>query len=492
MTGTMNWFVFTLLSPLIGGLLLAFIRQPARSSAINIGFSCATLIGSLGLAVAVLQQGSHEALAGFFFLDAYNVFLISLTSFVSLTTSIFSGPYMRFEWLHRDLPEQRLRLYHAMFQLFVFGMLLGFTTNNIGVLWIALELATLATVLLVSLYRTPASIAAAWKYFMLAGMGIALALLGTILIFFTSSTIFGHSNDALTWTLLFAHAGELDASVMMMAFAFLMVGYGTKIGLAPMHAWLPDAHAEGPTPVSAVLSGLLLNLALYALVRFKMLVDGATGTAMAGHIMIAFGLLSLLIAALSLHKQHDIKRMFSFSSIEHMGLMTVAFGIGTPLANFAGLLHMTVHSLVKSGIFFTVGHAAQAMGSQNMEQIRGLIRHHPGIGWGLLTGTAAIAGFPPFGVFTSEFLLFSAILDTYPWLILPLLAGLLVAFAGLFRFVQPMVFGPVPAHAIAIEANMLPVYIRFALALLLGLAIPGPLANWYEQAATLIAGGAAL
>ncbi|MDX8403466.1 MAG: hydrogenase 4 subunit F [Mariprofundaceae bacterium] len=485
----MNWFVFTLLSPLVGGFLLAFIRHPGKASGTNICFSALTLVGSLGLAMEVLHQGSHEALRGFFFLDAYNVFLISLTSLVSLTTSVFSGPYMRFEWQHRNLPERRLRLYHSMFQLFVFGMLLGFTTNNIGLMWIALELATLATVLLVSLYRTPASIAAAWKYFMLAGMGIALALFGTIIIFFTSSTIFGHSNEALTWTLLFAHAAELNPDVMMMAFAFLMIGYGTKIGLAPMHAWLPDAHGEGPTPVSAVLSGLLLNLALYALVRFKMLVDGATGSDTAGHIMIAFGLLSLLIAALSLHKQHDIKRMFSFSSIEHMGLITIAFGIGTPLANFAGLLHMTVHSLVKSGIFFTVGHAAQAMGSQNMEQIRGLIRHHPGIGWGLLIGTAAIAGFPPFGVFTSEFLLFSAALDSYPWLILPLLTGLLIAFAGLFRFVQPMVFGKAAEHAIVIEANMLPIYLHFGLALLLGLAIPGLLADWYEQAARLIASG---
>ncbi len=485
----MNWFLFTLLSPLLGGLLLAFIRDRHHAFAINISFSATTLIGSLALAMQVLQQGGHEALNGFFFLDAYNVFLISLTSFVSLTTSIFSGPYMRFEWQHRGLPERRLRLYHAMFQLFVFGMLLGFTTNNIGLMWIALELATLATVLLVSLYRTPASIAAAWKYFMLAGMGIALALFGTILIFFTSSTLFGHSNDALTWTLLLARADELNPDVMMMAFAFLMVGYGTKIGLAPMHAWLPDAHGEGPTPVSAVLSGLLLNLALYALVRFKMLVDASTGSQMAGHIMIAFGLFSLLIAALSLHRQQDIKRMFSFSSIEHMGLMTIAFGIGTPLANFAGLLHMTVHSLVKSGIFFTVGHAAQAMGSQSMDQICGLIRHHPGIGWGLLIGTAAIAGLPPFGVFTSEFLLFSAALDTHPWLIALLLAGLLLAFAGLFRFVQPMVFGEAPEHAIAVEANMLPVYVHFGLALLLGLAIPDFLANWYEQAAALIAAG---
>ncbi len=478
--------MFMLLSPLIGGIILAFVRHKKWASTINISFSGLTFVGSLGLALKVLEQGSYEALEGLFFLDSYNVIIVTLTAFVALTTAIFSGPYMRFEWRHRKLPERRLRLYHTMYQLFIFGMLLGFTTNNIGVMWIALELATLATVLLVSLYRTPGSIAAAWKYFMLAGMGIALAFFGTILIFFTSSSVLGHGNEALTWTLLFKHATELEPSVMMMAFAFLMVGYGTKIGLVPMHAWLPDAHAEGPTPVSAVLSGLLLNLALYILVRFKMLVDMATGTDKAGHIMIAFGILSLLVAALSLHNQRDIKRMFSFSSIEHMGLITVAFGIGTPLAIFAGLIHMTVHSLVKSGIFFTVGHAAQAMGSQNMDQIRGLIRHHPGIGWGLLIGTAAIAGFPPFGVFTSEFLLFSATLNSYPWLIFLLLTGLLIAFVGLFRFVQPMVFAEPPDHAVIIKANMLPVYIHFGLALFLGLYIPKFLADWYQQAATLI------
>ena len=482
----MNMFLATLLSPLIGGILLGLIDHPRLAARINVATGVSTFVFSLLLAVQVLDVKSVDAMGGWFHLDAYNVFLVALTTFVGMTTTIFSGPYMRHELEGGRVDRLRLRLYHSMFQLFQFGMLLGFTSNNIGVLWVSLELATLATVLLVSLYRTPASIAAAWKYFILCGMGIALALFGTVLVYFTSSTVLGHGNEALTWTLLYAHAAELDPAVMSIAFCFLMVGYGTKVGLAPMHAWLPDAHGEGPTPVSAVLSGLLLNLALYALVRCKMLVDGATGTDMAGHIMMGFGLLSLAVAALSLHKQRDIKRMFSFSSIEHMGLMTFAFGIGTTLSSFAALLHMTVHSLVKSGIFFTVGHAAQAMGTQKMSEIRGLIRHHPGIGWGLLIGTAAIAGFPPFGVFTSEFLLFTAALESYPWTTLPLLLGLLVAMAGLFRFVQPMVYGEPAEHAVPVHVNMLPVYVHFALALALGLAIPDFLADWDEQAAALI------
>ena len=487
----MNFFIATLITPLLGGLLLGILRSPKLAAKLNILTSSLTFIFSLLLAFEVLGKDSLDTLHGWFHLDAYNVFLVSLTAFVGMTTTIFSKPYMQHELEIGRVNEKRLRLYHSMYQLFQLGMLLGFTTNNIGVLWVSLELATLATVLLVSLYRTPASIAAAWKYFILCGMGIALALFGTILVFFTSSTILGHGNEALTWSLLYAHAGQLDPAVMGIAFCFLMVGYGTKVGLVPMHAWLPDAHGEGPTPVSAVLSGLLLNLALYALVRFKMLVDGSTHTDMAGHMMMGFGLLSLLVAAMALHKQRDIKRMFSFSSIEHMALMTFAFGIGTPLAAFAALLHMTVHSLVKSGIFFTVGHAAQVMGTQKMAEIRGLISHHPGIGWGLLIGTAAIAGFPPFGVFMSEFLLFTATLESYPWLAVPLLLGLLIAMGGLFRFVQPMVYGDTSEHAKHVHVNMIPVYIHFGLALILGLSIPMFLSQWYHQAAALIVGGGA-
>jgi len=485
----MNMFLFTLLSPLLGGMILGIMQHAGRAAIVNIMVAAVTFGGSIALAIQVLAQGDLHASGSWFYLDAYNVFLVVLTAFVGMTTAVFSRPYMAHELASGRVNERRMRLYHSMYQFFQFGMLLGFTTNNIGVLWVSLEMATLATVLLVSLYRTPASIAAAWKYFILCGMGIALALFGTVLVFYASAAVMGHGNEALTWSLLMEHAQSLNPQVMMIAFCFLMVGYGTKVGLAPMHAWLPDAHGEGPTPVSAVLSGLLLNLALYALVRCKMLVDASTGSDMAGHIMMGFGLFSLAVAALSLHKQQDIKRMFSFSSIEHMGLMTFAFGIGTPLAAFAALLHMTVHSLVKSGIFFTVGHAAQAMGTQRMVNIRGLIQHHPGMGWGLLIGVAAIAGFPPFGVFTSEFLLFSAALESYPWTTVPLVVGLLIAMAGLFRFVQPMVYGEPPATAVHIHVNMQPVYLHLALALLLGLTIPAFLAGWYEQAAALITGG---
>jgi hydrogenase-4 component F len=276
---------------------------------------------------------------------------------------------------------------------------------------------------------------------------------------------------------------------------FLLIGYGTKVGLVPMHNWLPDAHSEGPTPMSAVLSGLLLNVALYAVVRVKMIVDGSLAAHagqydphLAGKLLMGFGLLSFTVAALFLHRQRDVKRLFSYSSIEHMGLMTFAFGVGGPLATFGALLHMTVHSLTKSAIFVTVGHAAQVAGTQSIAHIRGLIRTQPAVGWGLLIGTAAIAGFPPFGVFMSEFLLLTATMQSWPWFTVPLLSGLVIAFAGLFRHVQPMVFGEPTANMRALPVNMLPVAVHLVLVLWLGLAIPDFLAGWFDTATRLISG----
>ena len=257
-----------------------------------------------------------------------------------------------------------------MFQLFIFAMLLCLLTNNVGVLWIAMELATLSTVLLVSLYRTPTAIEAAWKYFILCGVGIARALFGTVLLYFAAEKVLGEGGDALLWTNLIQSSSRLEPTILSLAFVFLMVGYGTKVGLVPLHNWLPDAHSEGPTPISAVLSGLLLNVALYALVRCKAIVDGSTHTHYAGNIMMGFGIISILVAAFSLLRQKDIKRMFSYSSIEHMGIATFAFGLGGPIATYGALLHMLVHSLAKSSIFFTVGHASQMHRTQDMDKIK--------------------------------------------------------------------------------------------------------------------------
>ena len=472
--------------PLVCAAVLAFMGDRKFAPEMNIFCSAATFAAGSGLALEVYLQGPMLAGGKFFFVDAFNVYLAVLTSFVSMTTAIFSRRYMRREREHGRVGHIRMRFYHAMFQLFIFAMLLCLLTNNVGVVWIAMELATLSTVLLVSLYRTPRAIEAAWKYFILCGVGIAQALFGTVLLYFAAEKVLGEGGDALLWTNLSRVSGQLEPTVLSLAFVFLMVGYGTKVGLVPLHNWLPDAHSEGPTPISAVLSGLLLNIALYALVRCKVLVDGSTRTHHAGDIMMGFGILSILVAAFSLLRQKDIKRMFSYSSIEHMGIATFAFGLGGPLATFGALLHMLVHSLAKSAIFFTVGHASQMHRTQEMDKIKGLFKGNPLVGWGLMFGVLAIVGMPPFGIFTSEFLILTATIKDAPLWTPLLLLGLAVAFAALLRMVQPMVSGEIPPNQKPMTAAHVPVMLHMALVLMIGLYIPDFLNQWFHTAVELL------
>jgi len=472
--------------PLAAGVVLAVIGERDAAPAVNVLASLFTLLAAAALTVRVIADGPILVMDQQFFVDSFNVFLVALTAFVGFTTAIFSRPYMRIEQLHGRLSAARLKLYHSMYQLFNFTMLLALLTNNMGILWVAMEAATLTTVLLVSLYRTPASLEAAWKYFILCGVGIAQALFGTILLFFAAEKLLGAEGGALLWTELNHVKGQLEPTVLSIAFVFLLVGYGTKVGLVPLHNWLPDAHAEGPTPVSAVLSGLLLNVALYAVIRCKVLVDGALPTAFAKNLMMGFGLLSVVVAAFLLSRQKDIKRLFAYSSIEHMGIITFAFGMGGPIANFAGLLHMTVHSLTKSAIFFAVGHATQKAGTQMIDGIRGLVTQSPMIGWGLALGTLAILGMPPFGVFASEFLILTTAMRDQPWATPFLLVALGVAFAAVFSRVQPMVFGETTVQRLPYRPAMIPVFVHLLLVLMLGLWIPPALADWYREAARLI------
>ena len=473
--------------PLLGAALLALLGARRWAPELNVAISLATFGAGCALTARVIAQGPQLFWNEQFFVDPFNVFLVALTAFISFTTALFSRPYMRIEAHHGKLSPRRLRLYHGMFQLFMFTMLLALLTNNLGILWVAMEAATLSTVLLVSLYRTPAGLEAAWKYFILCGVGIALALFGTVLLYLAAEKVLGsHGMTALLWTHLDAVKGQLEPTVLAIAFVFLFVGYGTKVGLAPLHNWLPDAHAEGPTPISAVLSGLLLNVALYAVIRCKVLVEGSVRSALPGQMLMFFGLLSVVLAAFFLWRQKDIKRLFAYSSIEHMGIITFAFGMGGPVANFAGLLHMTVHSLTKSAIFFAVGHATQKAGTQLMDDIRGLLVLSPSIGWGLMLGSLAILGMPPFGVFASEFLILTTAMQQQPWATPILLLALGVAFAAVFRQVQPMVFGEPTVRPLPQRPALLPVFAHLALVLVLGLYIPPFLADWYRLAAQLL------
>jgi hydrogenase-4 component F len=482
-------FAFLLAIPLGGAILLGIYGARRVAPDLNAFLSVGTLVAACTLTVRVIAEGNLLVAREQFFIDPFNVFLVTLTAFVGCTTAFFSRPYMRVELERGRLTAGRLRLYHAMYQLFTFTMLLALTTNNMGLLWVAMEAATLSTVLLVTLYRTRASLEAGWKYFILCGVGIAQALFGTILLYFAAEKVLGSEGvTALLWTHLNSVKGQLEPTVLSLAFVFLLVGYGTKVGLAPLHNWLPDAHAEGPTPISAVLSGLLLNVALYAVVRCKVLVEGSLRSSLPSQMLMGFGLLSVGLAALFLWRQRDIKRLFAYSSIEHMGIISFAFGMGGPVANFAALLHMTVHSLTKSAIFFAVGHAAQKTGTQVMDNIRGLLSISPTVGWGLMLGTLAILGLPPFGVFASEFLILTTAMKQQPWAAPILLVALGVAFAAIFGRVQPMVFGEATGKRLPHAPALVPVFAHLLIVLCLGLYIPPYLAHWYREAARLIGG----
>ena len=325
---------------------------------------------------------------------------------------------------------------------------------------------------MVGIYRTSDALEAAWKYFILGSVGIALALFGTILVYLAAVSALGEGMESMAWTNLLHAASHLDPSLLNVAFVFLLLGYGTKVGLAPMHAWLPDAHAEGPTPVSAVLSGLLLNVALYALLRFKMIMAANAAAIPVGPLMITLGIGSLIFAAFMLYRRRDIKRMFAYSSIEHMGIIVFAFGMGGPLANFAGLLQMTMHSLTKSAIFFSVGHIAQVKGTQRIADIRGLTASHPVLGWTLVAGVAAIAGLPPFGVFMSEFLVLTSAFARAPLLAALVVFGLLTAFGALLWRLGGLAFGEPQGPTTPVTASYLPIFAHLALVFVAGFYMP--------------------
>jgi hydrogenase-4 component F len=478
--------LFVLLIPLAGGVYLATKGHESYAPELNVAFSFLTLLAAMSLTLGVISEGPLKAAQGQFLVDSLNGFLVTLTAFVGCTTAVFSRRHMRGEHLRRRLSPRRLCLYHAMYQLFLFTLFAALTTNNMGILCVALEAATLSTVLLVSLYRSPASLEAAWKYFILCGVGIAQALFGTILLHYAAERIVSIEGHALLWTELVSVKGELEPTVLSLAFVFLLVGYGTKVGLVPLHNWAPDAQAEAPTPIAAVISGLLLNVALYAIVRCKIIADGALGVGFAGNLMMGFGLVSVVIGAFFLSRQKDVKRLFAYSAIQHMGIITFAFGMGGALANFGALLHMTVHSLTKSAIYFSVGQAVQKAGTPMIDRISGLLKTDPTLGWAMMLASLALLGLPPFGVFASEFLILTTAMQQEPWATPILLVALGVAFAAIFGKVQAMVFGHAPTEELSREPALLAVFVHVALVLMLGLWIPPQLADWYLQAAKLI------
>jgi hydrogenase-4 component F len=476
------------ISPVDALLIIPGIAIPVLAVVSNyrLGAALNVIASGASFAAGVVLLFAQRSRSDLIIVDNFNIYLIALTTFVGFTTSIFSASYIAHEIEIGRLTPGFLRFYHAMYQALLGAMNVALLANNIGLMWVGVEVATLSTVMMVGIYRTPEAIEAAWKYFILGSVGIGLAFFGTILVYLSAQEVLGEGLPAMAWDLLVKAAPQVDPRLLSLAFVFLLVGYGTKVGLAPFHAWLPDAHAEGPTPISAVLSGLLLNVALYALLRFKMVLAANSATLDVGAIMITLGVVSLVFAAFMLYQRRDIKRLFAYSSIEHMGIAACAFGIGGPLANFAGLMQMTAHSLTKSAIFFAVGHITQVKGTQRIADMGGLSITHPVLAVGLSLGVIAIAGLPPFAVFTSEFTLLSSTFTHAPVLAVLLMIGILLSFGALLLRLHDIIFGEPKGPTGPVQASYIPLFVHLALVFIMGIWLPEPLVQWFRSVATLL------
>jgi hydrogenase-4 component F len=470
-----------LLIPLLGALLIARTRGRALMELWYLLAGVATLGMGAAIAAQVWSGAVLTAAGDLFRVDALSALMVVIITFLSAIAALYAVGYMRAEFDDRHL--SRARLFFALFHLFVFTMLVAVTTDNLGVMWVAIEGTTLATVFLVNLHQTRTSLEAAYKYLILSSVGIALAFIGTALVYYAGAAKAGEI--AVNWSALKAAAGSLNAEVVRLAFVFIVIGYGTKAGLAPMHTWLPDAHSEAPAPISALMSGVLLNVGLYAMIRFKAVVDAAIGHDFAARLLIGVGLLSLVVAAAFLVRSRNYKRMLAYSSVEHMGIVCLGLGFGGYWGVFGALLHVVNHALSKSLLFILSGNILLKYHSAEIAEVRGLLRAAPWTGALFLAGTLALTGLPPFAPFISEFIIFRAGLESHPWSAATAVILLIVIFGGMLASVNRMLYGEPPAdlpRGDALRPWLAPLAANFALLLVLGLTLPTPFVIALEQA----------
>ena len=481
----MSTFGF-LLGPPVLAALLALVIVPYRPAVgwVNGALSLVSLGAAVALGNQVLADGA--VVAGWQDLlraDALSVLLAVCVSLV-MALAAWLGPGLR-----RDDEPRRARRFQIFVNLFAFTMLCAVTTNNVGLMWVAIEATTITSAMLIALDVTKASVEASWKYVLLGSVGIALAFAGTVLGYFDFVSLGDPQEAVLNWTVLKAAAPSLHPEVVQLAFVFILVGYGTKAGLAPMHTWLPDAHAEAPAPLSAMMSGVLLAVALYAIIRWKAVVSAAVGSAFPNRLLVLLGLLSLAIAAFSLLVQRNYKRMLAYSSIEHMGLMCVGLALG-PLGTAAAMLHLVNHTLAKSTMFLLAGRVLHRYQTADIARVSGLLQTMPATGWLFLAGGLALVGLPPFGLFVSKFALVRAGFALgRPWLMGLVLVLLTVAFVGVVAHVNRMLYGRPPAGVRAGEAEpwrLVPLALCMAGLLVLGLGTPPPLAKLLAQIAEIV------
>lgn len=430
-----------------------------------------------------------EALHGYLFLDPLGLWVMLCTALVYLLASLHAIGYMR------GMPGEAARLnrFYGLFAAFALTLFWAPLQNNPGLFWIAMELTTIVSAFLVAFQRAPETIEAAWKYVIIASAGLSLALLGTLL-FYWAGTFRAGASYEMTWARFASLAPSANPTLILTAFLLVLAGYGTKVGLAPMHTWLPDAHSEAPAPVSALLSGVLLAVVLCTLVRIANVTALATGAAFPDHLLLGAGVLSVAVAAPFMVVQTDLKRLLAYSSIEQVGLMAVGFGLHVPLAVDAAVLQVVVHALTKSGLFFAAGRAVHEVGSQRLARLRGLGRRAPLLGAAIMIGVLTLGGLPPFGMFFTELAIVQGALAVDIAVGLLLLVLLVGIFGGLAYHTGNAVFGRAGGERAARPAASAAAIVAgpIALSMLAGFLTPGVFARGISAAAALLLGGHAL
>jgi hydrogenase-4 component F len=463
--------IVLLLIPGLASALIARSRNRSTAALIHVCASISSLI--VGLRVIERVHVTKAEIAwSLLRADALSAFMVAIITFIGAIAGIYAVGYVNAEF--GDTVFRKVRLFYSLFQLFIFTMVLAVTTDNLGVMWVAIEGTTLATVFLVNLHDNHTGLEAAYKYLILSSVGIALAFLGTVFMYYAA--VAQVSEIGLSWTSLMGVANRLDPTIVRLAFVFILIGYGTKAGLAPMHTWLPDAHSEAPAPISALMSGVLLNVGLYALIRFKAVTDISAGPEFASTWLMRFGLLSLGLSAAFLVSQRNYKRMLAYSSVEHTGIVALGLGFGGYWGTLGALLHMVNHALSKSMLFILSGSILLKYGTTDIRGVRGLLKAAPWTGYAFLCGVLALVGLPPFGPFISEFIIFRAGFGTHSTAYAVVGISLLaIVFAGMLASMNSMLYGS-PAAPLQsrdpVRWPLAPVVLNIALLLTLGLMLP--------------------
>src|SRR5574338_895039 len=396
--------ILLLLPPIVGAGLVTILRKKRAIGIITICASALIMIQVFFLVSKIIDEKTVTAFGDAFYIDSLSAVILLSISVVGFVAALYSKNYMGRQYDNGMIDDKHIVRYYQGFNVFLLTMLIVPITNNLGIMWVMVEATTLVSVLLIMLYFKENAIEAAWKYLIIATVGLSFALIGTVFFYYANINA-DASEDAMNWTGMVHNSKLFDPNLVKIAFVFILVGFGTKAGLAPMHTWLPDAHSEAPTPVSAVLSGVLLNCAFYAIIRFHIVSSVSIGPEFSNQLLIILAVVSVGIAAASIYFQKDMKRMLAYSSVEHMGIVSLAFGFGGFFGIYGALLHIINHAIAKPLMFFASGSISQRYETKSMSDIKGIIRTMPITGGLLLIGGLAIVGMPPFNIFMSEFMI---------------------------------------------------------------------------------------